>query len=86
METIQLIAGYILIVSGILLIRTQGLEYSNKKAIGLLLVIGGAILLFFVAWWHILIALLLSAIIGAISGKKSGIEKEVEKNINDKQT
>lgn len=84
MEILKLISGYVLVVSGMLLIRTQGLNYSNKKAVGLLLAAAGAILLFFVVWWHILIAFFLSAIIAVISGKKSGIEKEVEKDLENK--
>lgn len=71
-------------ISGTLLIRTQGLNYSNKKTVGLLLAVAGVILLFLVAWWHILIALFLGSIIAVLSGKKSGIEKEVEKDLQNR--
>ena len=70
MEILQIISGYILIVVGMLLTRSQGLEYSHKKTIGLLLLIPGVILLFLAAWWHVLIAFFLSAVIAVASGKK----------------
>lgn len=78
MDYIKLIAGYVLLISGSLIIRSQGINYSKKKAFGLLLVLVGAVLLFFVAWWHIIIGLVLGAVVAVISGKKSGIEKEFE--------
>ena len=80
MDYIKLISGYILMVVGLYVIRSQGVNYSNKKAIGLFVCLAGATLLFFVAWWHIIIALILSSIVAIVSGKKSGVEKEIEKN------
>jgi len=84
MEIFKVITGYILMVSGLLLIRSQGLEYSHKKAIGLLLALAGIIILFMVAWWHVIIGSFLCAIIAVASGKKAGIEKEIERKFENR--
>ncbi|MBU0612404.1 hypothetical protein KKB10_00145 [Patescibacteria group bacterium] len=86
METFQIIIGYVIMIFGLFLIRSQGAEYSRKKGLGILLTLIGAVLLFFIGWWHVIIAFVVSGVINAILGKKSGIEKEVEKESKDSDT
>lgn len=63
-------SGLCLAIAGSLVLRSQPVDYTNAKALGVVLLLTGEVILFRVAWWWAIIGLGASPLImGVITAR-----------------